>query len=57
MQLSRERSEFQELYIGCPSAPPQGVDRFLAPGQGTSSGLRLLVSVESKLSLGAAVTT
>lgn len=57
MQFSRGRSEFQELYIGHPSAPPPGVDRFLAPGQGTSSRLRLLVSVERELSLYAAVTT
>lgn len=36
MQFSQGRLEFQELYIGCPSAPPLGVDRFLAPRQDTS---------------------
>ena len=36
MQFSQGRLEFQELYIGCPSAPPPGVDRVLAPGHDAS---------------------
>lgn len=57
MQFSQGRSEFQELYLRCPSAPPLGVDRFLAPRQTPRSGLRLLVSAERKRSMRAAVTT
>ena len=59
MQFSQGRLEFQELYIGCPSAPPPGVDRVLALGQDASGrteasgvcGMRAVRVLRSQLRL------
>ena len=59
MQFSQGRLEFQELYIGCPSVPPPGVDRVLAPGQDASGrteasgvcGMRAVWVLRSQLRL------